>query len=182
MPPLPPSLDDELSALLTDESAPDTRATPAPSARVVERLMASVGWLERFAPHTLAAAEALGTDPREARVALHQLSDTSGWMEIPLLPGVRIRPVTGRGGRELPGALFAEVQPGSGLPRHAHRGEGDEVMLILQGALREVERPDVTVLPGGSLRSTEDSEHTLLAVGDEVCLCLVVHGGWADYL
>ncbi|RYE88166.1 MAG: cupin domain-containing protein [Myxococcales bacterium] len=182
MPTFPLSLDDELSALLTDEPSSDPPAAPVPPARVGERLMASVGWLERFTPLAPVAAEALGTDVREARQALHLLSDATGWMEIPLLPGVRIRPVTGRGGRELPGALFAEVQPGGGLPRHAHRGEGDEVMLVLQGALREVERPDLVVGPGGSLRSSEDSEHTLEATGDEVCFCLVVHGGWADYL
>ncbi len=177
------TLDDELSALLADEGASAQPMTPSPA--VATRLSASVAHLERFAPHASVAASAMGVTAGEARRALHQLSDRDGWMEIPHLPGVRIRPVTvgsTAAPREVVGALFAEVQPGRGLPRHAHRGAGDETMVVLQGALREVERPAHIIGPGGSILSPEDSEHTLDAVGPDVCLCLVMHAGWADYL
>jgi mannose-6-phosphate isomerase-like protein (cupin superfamily) len=176
----PTFLEEELDALLKEEGAPQR----SPSLDTRQRLLSGIEELERFAPHATTVAEALRVGFHEARRALYTLSESEGWMSIPMLPGVRIRPVQvgARGAvREVDGAIFAAIEPGGRIPMHHHHGP--EVMVVLQGALCEPTR-SVSLEPGQALRSDDGTAHDLLVPLEPAvtCLCLVVNDGWAEYL
>lgn len=181
MPPLS-TLDDELTLLLAEPGG----LLPAPPRASWERLLGGVDALERFSPFTPQVARALKVEFHTARRALHTLSDEQGWIEVPILPDLRIRPVwvnSGGNPREVDGAVFARIAPGGRIPAHHHHGP--EVMVVLQGCLQDLGRPDLGILPaGGVLESADKSEHELLVPLDPavVCLCLVVNEGWVEYL
>ena len=63
-------------------------------------------------------------------------------------------------------------EPGARTPRHGH--SGDEVILVLEGRLRD-ERG--TYGPGEICRSTSSDVHQEEVAGDEDCVCFVVYYG-----
>lgn len=169
------SLEEEISALLSDADAPLAGGLGAARPRLLE----SVAHLERFVPFLPQVAAALGVAPNDARRALHALSDEGGWVLVPVLPDLKIRPVR-VGAREIDGAVFAAIEPGGRIPDHEHHGS--EVMVVLQGALYD---PAVGVVSmGGTLPSDDGTRHALEVPREPAvtCLCLVVNQGWAEYL
>jgi anti-sigma factor ChrR (cupin superfamily) len=176
---LPFPSEEDLGLLLEEPASP-----PALLA-VRARIFSGITALERFAAHAPRVASTLQVDLHEARRALHDLSDARGWMEIPPLPGVRIRPVvvgSGANRREALGAMFAEIHPGGRIPVHRHHGS--EVMVVLQGGLLDLARPGEPLGAGGVLVSDDGTEHALLVPPEPAipCLCLVRNDGWAEYL
>lgn len=175
------SLEQELSSLLGDD--PPRPAVGAPGR---SRLLDSITWLERFAPHASLVAEALAVDLQQARRSFHALSDRGGWVLVPVLPDLKIRPVLvgpANNPREIAGAVFAQVAPGGCIPHHLHHGP--EVMVVLQGFLGDTARPSQAPIPaGGVLRSADGTQHELRVptAPDIACVCLVVNQGWAEYL
>lgn len=171
----------ELTSLLNSDSPP-----PAPRGEARGRLLSELAWLERFTPLAPLVASTLSVAPGEARLALHALSEPGGWVTIETLDNLKIRPVKVRsraGEREIDGAMFAQVDPGAGIPRHQHHGA--ETMIVLQGCLRDRERPDLPPwLEGATLSSEDNTEHTLWVPPDPriACLCLVFNQGWVEYL
>jgi anti-sigma factor ChrR (cupin superfamily) len=91
------------------------------------------------------------------------------WAE--LAPGIRLKEVYRDPARNVRGCLVWAT-PGSKTSRHRHLG--DEVILVLQGGLRD-ERG--TYHAGQVCRSRQGSVHTEEVVGGDDCFCYVVYYG-----
>ncbi|MCS6899267.1 MAG: cupin domain-containing protein [Myxococcales bacterium] len=175
----PPSpLEEDLGLLLEEPSSSPVLGG------IWARILSGVDALERFAPYAPQVASALQVDVHQARRALHGLSDKQGWVSI-VPPGIRIRPmVVGAEAsrQEVPGAMFAEILPGGGVPTHRHHGA--EVMVVLQGYLCDVTRSGEIFEAGSVLASEDGSVHALQVPLEPAipCLCLVVNAGWIEFL
>ncbi|MEM1383264.1 MAG: ChrR family anti-sigma-E factor [Pseudomonadota bacterium] len=85
------------------------------------------------------------------------------------LPGVYEYDIEGFAGEKV---SLLRARPGAGIPQHTH--EGQELTLILTGAMRDGER----VYRAGDLAiNCEDDDHKPEIIGDETCICLVVMDG-----
>jgi anti-sigma factor ChrR (cupin superfamily) len=96
------------------------------------------------------------------------------WDEI--APGIRIHEVRAHPARNMRGCL---VWAKAGAKTKAHRHLGDEVILVLQGRLRD-ERGSYRA--GQICRSREGSSHTEEVVSGEDCFCYVVYYGAHELL
>ena len=91
------------------------------------------------------------------------------WDEV--VPGVRVHVVKHdreRGVR----ACLVWADPGAVHPRHRHLG--DEVILVLQGGIKDEHG---SYGPGEICRSRPGSEHSEQALPGEVCICYVLYHG-----
>jgi putative transcriptional regulator len=96
------------------------------------------------------------------------------WEEV--APGIRIHEMRTDPARNMRGCLVW-AQPGA--KTRAHRHLGDEVILVLQGRLRD-ERGSYG--PGQICRSREGSSHTEEVLPGEDCFCYVVYYGGHELL
>lgn len=143
-------------------------APPRPMLR--NRLFASLEHLERFAPMAPRLAELLDISPQEARRSLHALERPE--QLPPVLPGMKASRLPTGPRRRAAEAILANLAPGTGLPRHKHRGE--EYVLVFQGAF--ITDDGRTVRAGEELRSPPGSAHAIARIlGDEPCLCAIVN-------
>lgn len=102
--------------------------------------------------------------------------DTSAYPWQELGPGIRFHVVhedPARGMR----ACLVWAAPGSRNERHRHGG--DEVILVLQGSLRD---ENGTYGPGQICRSRRGSTHTEEALPGDDCFCYVVYYGPLEFL
>ena len=93
-----------------------------------------------------------------------------------LLPGVdeRVFEFAGASGAHV--LRFFRALPGSDMPEHRHAG--DELTLVLRGALRDGE----AVYRRGDLGDLDDRAiHNPIAGGDEPCICVIVEEGPAIF-
>jgi hypothetical protein len=111
---------DELEALCAELALALPPAPPLPSLRT--RLFSSVEHLERFAPMAPRLAELLDILPNEARRSLHAFERPEALPSV--VPGMRATRLTPGPRRQATEAILAWLDPGTGLPRHKHRGEG----------------------------------------------------------
>jgi putative transcriptional regulator len=130
-------------------------------------------------PRAVAAAE-----PRSA--VREQLLDLAGaprevpdlasieWNEV--VPGVRVHVLREDPARRLV-ACLVWASPGARHPRHRHLG--DEVILVLQGALAD---ECGSYGPGAVCRSREGSIHSEVALPGDDCVCYVLYYGGLEML
>ena len=91
------------------------------------------------------------------------------WTE--LAPGIRMVELQADPARKMRGCLVW-AQPGAKTPAHRHLG--DEVILVLKGALRDEHG---SYRAGEICRSREGSAHTEEVLPGEDCFCYVVYYG-----
>jgi putative transcriptional regulator len=96
--------------------------------------------------------------------------DALQWEEV--VPGVRLHVLKQDPARGLR-ACLAWAKPGASTSLHRHRG-GDEVILVLQGGLRD-ERGEYHA--GDICRSREGSVHTETILPGEDCIAYVLYYG-----
>jgi hypothetical protein len=135
-------------------------AAPAPASYVKARLLASVG-VGRFERFTTRFASLFDVSVDRARELLGWTEDPTKWAIG--LPGLQV--IHFAGGPQCHGADtgFLEVQPGARFPWHEHVGE--EVMLVLAGALRD---HDGTVYAAGDeLAKAPATQHDFSAASHE---------------
>ena len=102
--------------------------------------------------------------------------DTAAYDWRELGPGIRFHVIeedTARGMR----ACLVWAAPGARNERHRHGG--DEVILVLQGGLRDEHG---TYGPGEICRSRKGSTHTEEALPGDDCFCYVVYYGTLEFL
>jgi len=134
----------------------------------------------------------LGTLPKAVSAALpdpavrEQLLDLAGapksvpdlasiaWNEV--VPGVRVHVIREDPARKLV-ACLVWAAPGARHPLHRHLGE--EVILVLQGALAD-ERGQYG--PGAICRSRQGSIHSEVAMPGDECVCYVLYYGGLEML
>lgn len=152
------------------------RATP--SAEASGRLLRDIRGADRFSDLIPALAALYDVSHHAARGLVDGLGDTSNWMEGPV-PGVLLYPV--ETGPKFPGAFagFVRMAPGQSFP--AHRHDGEEWNLVLQGGMREV-GTDVEVWPGEQLHKTVGSEHAYAAIDGPDCIVASVVLGFIEFL
>lgn len=102
--------------------------------------------------------------------------DTSAYAWRELGPGIRFHVVREDAARGMQACLVWAV-PGARNARHRHGG--DEVILVLQGSLRD---ESGTYGPGQICRSREGSTHTEEALPGDDCFCYVVYYGPLEFL
>jgi putative transcriptional regulator len=102
--------------------------------------------------------------------------DTSRYSWDVVAPGVRVATLKEDPSRDLR-ACLVWADPGARHPAHRHRG--DEVILVLQGALRDERRE---YGPGSVCRSRPGSVHSEEAMPGETCFCYVVYYGALEML
>jgi anti-sigma factor ChrR (cupin superfamily) len=159
---------EELEALCAELALAIPPAPPRPSLRT--RLLSSVEYLERFAPMAPRLAELLDILPNEARRSLHAFERPETLPSI--LPGMRATRLTTGPRRQATEAVLAWLDPGTGLPRHKHRGE--EYVLVFQGSF--ITDDGHVVRAGEELRSPPGSVHAIARIlGDEPCLCAIIN-------
>jgi anti-sigma factor ChrR (cupin superfamily) len=102
--------------------------------------------------------------------------DTSAhaWQE--LAPGIKVQVVHEEPARGMRACLVWAL-PGARNERHRHGG--DEVILVLQGSLRD---ENGTYGPGQICRSRKGSTHTEEALPGDDCFCYVVYYGPLEFL
>ena len=132
----------------------------SPPADIKTRLIASVGG-GRFDKLSDRMAKLLDVTIDRARELLGLIERPSSW-ENPV-PGVHLIHFEGGPAYAAADCGFVRIEPGCKFPWHTHRGE--EVSVILSGALRD---HDGRVLHAGDeLVHQQDTEHELTTVGDE---------------
>jgi quercetin dioxygenase-like cupin family protein len=135
--------------------------SPAASAALRERLLASAvheGRLWRFAERI---AELLDISIERARVLLDQLDDLSVWTQTS--PGIALFWVDGGPRVQAAARGFVRIAAGVRSPEHEHLGQ--ETMFVLQGAFRDLESGQVA-RPGDTLQSAPGSSHAIEALAD----------------
>lgn len=96
------------------------------------------------------------------------------WQEV--APGIRIHPVKEESDRKMRGCL---VWASPGVSHARHRHGGDEVILVLQGRLRD-DRGDYG--PGEICRSRTGSVHAEEVLPGDECFCYVLYYGDLEYV
>jgi putative transcriptional regulator len=96
------------------------------------------------------------------------------WLEV--APGIRIHLVKEDPVRKMRGCL---VWAGPGVSHARHRHGGDEVILVLQGRLRD-DRGDYG--PGEICRSRTGSVHAEEVLPGDECFCYVLYYGDLEYV
>jgi len=135
-----------------------------------------------FGDYTLGALEQAGVKAQEPRDSLRQeLLDLAhapsgridpaahAWTELG--PGIRLVELARDPGRGMRGCLVWATPPAR-TPTHRHLG--DEVILVLQGALRDEHG---SYHAGQICRSRKGSVHTEEVLPGEDCFCYVVYYG-----
>lgn len=92
-----------------------------------------------------------------------------GWVEVG--PGLRLHVVSEDAARGVKRCLVWG-SPGASTPRHGHAG--DEVILVLEGRLKDDRG---AYGPGDICRSKPGDVHQEQVVGDHDCVCFVVYYG-----
>lgn len=124
-----------------------------------------------------ASIGATSTDPRTRTQLIDLLSfpqipvDRSAYSWIDVGPGLRLHVVSEDPSRGVKRCLVWGA-PGASTERHGH--SGDEVILVLEGRLRD-DRAEYG--PGEICRSRPGDVHQERVVGDEDCVCFVVYYG-----
>ncbi len=164
--------DEDAIEALTPALAPAPRGAPSPAlrTRLLDAALPS-GRLWRF---ERAVAELLDLSVERVRVVLDRLDEPSTW--VPLMPGVAICWVDG--GPRVQGALRGFMRVAAGVRTTGHEHVGAETVLVLQGAVREVDSGRIA-RPGELLKSEPGSSHSLEAVvgGPDLLQLSVSHGG-----
>jgi anti-sigma factor ChrR (cupin superfamily) len=102
--------------------------------------------------------------------------DTAAYAWQELAPGIRFHVVKEDAARGMQ-ACLVWASPGAQNERHRHGG--DEVILVLQGSLRDEHG---TYGPGEICRSRKGSTHTEEALPGDDCFCYVVYYGPLEFL
>jgi anti-sigma factor ChrR (cupin superfamily) len=130
--------------------------------------------LNAVVPASLGAAP---TDPRTRTQLMDLLTcpkapvDRSAYAWSEVAPGIKLHVVSEDSARGVKRCLVWGV-PGAVSPRHGH--SGDEVILVLEGHLRD-ER--AAYGPGEICRSHAGDVHQEQVVGETDCVCFVVYYG-----
>jgi putative transcriptional regulator len=143
----------------------------APSADVKARLLASVGG-GRFERFSARVASVVDVTLDRARELLALIERAASW-EQPR-PGIELVHFDGGPAYAAADCGFVRLAPGATFPWHAHRGE--EVMVVLAGALRDDQGRRFG--PGDELVMAEGSSHDLTAEGgsEVIYLARVMNG------
>ena len=89
----------------------------------------------------------------------------------PMAKGLAVATLlTPEGGRA--GLHLLRIAPGMHLAQHGHRGL--EMTSVLQGAFRDGEQ---VYRAGDVAETSDDDDHAPMAIGDEVCVCLIALSG-----
>jgi putative transcriptional regulator len=138
-----------------------------------EALGATLGALDALRPGELAVPPRPGLRQELLDLALAPAFplDTSAYEWGEPFPGVRICEVASDPARQMRGCLVW-ARPGARTARHRHLG--DEVILVLAGALRDEYG---TYHAGQICRSREGSVHVEEVLPGEDCFCYVVYYG-----
>jgi anti-sigma factor ChrR (cupin superfamily) len=133
-----------------------------PSASVHARLMASIGGgaFEKFSQR-MASLFDVAVD--RARELLGLIERPASWDAA--MPGVGLVHFDGGPAAAAADCGFVRLAPNTAFPLHTHAGE--EVSLILAGTLKD-RRTGRTYGPGDELVESQDSEHDVTALDDEV--------------
>jgi len=148
----------------------DPLALPASS---LDRLMSEVSDLPlRYAPFFDRLAELWDLPEPDVRAVLASSKDPRAWRRPPLA-GLEIIEV--RGGPKTAGAelYLARFAAGSTFPAHRHQGSED--VLVLEGSYTD---SDGSVYTSGDVHHmAPGSEHTFRIAVDEPCIAAAVHHG-----
>jgi len=135
----------------------------APDADVKARLLASVGG-GRFETYSSRMAALFDVTVDRARELLALMERKSSW-ENPV-PGIHLVHFAGGPAYVAADCGFVRIEPGCTFPWHTHRGE--EVVVVLQGTIRD-NTAGKTYQPGDEILQAEGSSHDLVA-GDDGAL------------
>jgi quercetin dioxygenase-like cupin family protein len=155
------SLDTLVSALASEGLAPSPGSHGAKHERGRARLLDAVAEAHRFDDLEATVASLLDIDAGRAGRMLLDIDHESAWESGPN-PACSICHV--EGGPKVHDAVtgFVRISPGGHFPDHEHLG--DETVLVLQGALRDV---DGSVVGAGQIaRKPAGSAHTFAVEGD----------------
>ena len=155
-----PALAAELAAY--QRSAEGMVAPVAPSDAVHARLLASIGGgaFERFAQRM---GSLFDVSVDRARELLGLIERPASWEVAG--PGLHLVHFDGGPAAAAADCGFVRLAPNTPFPLHTHAGE--EVSLILAGTLKD-RRSGRTYRPGDELVESQDSEHDVVALDDEV--------------
>jgi putative transcriptional regulator len=132
----------------------------APPADVKARLIASIGG-GRFEQFSDRMAKLLDVTIDRARELLGLIESPAAWHHP--MPGVDLIHFAGGPAYASADCGFVRLAPGCKFPWHTHRGE--EVSVILSGALRDHEGK--LLRAGDELVQLQDTQHELIAEADE---------------
>ena len=152
--------------------------TVAPPPGLKERILAATSSESRFAIFVDRVAKLIDQSKDLARRLLDSIDDATSWEAGPdagslimhLPPGPALAGT---------GAVvgFVRVEPGVKFPHHRHLG--DEVVLILQGVLRDEDGS--TARRGDEVSKPAHSEHSFHSVGEAPLIYLVVLAGGVEF-
>jgi len=155
-----PALAAELAAY--ERTAEGMVAPVAPSAAVHARLMASIGG-GAFETFSQRIASLFDVTVDRARELLGLIERPTSWEAA--APGVSLVHFDGGPTAATADCGFVRLAPNTAFPVHTHAGE--EVSLILAGTLKD-RRTGRTYGPGDEVVESQDSEHDVTALDDEV--------------
>lgn len=138
-----------------------------------QRLIAEVSELPlRYGPFLDALATLWDLGEAEVRAELERSKDNAEW-HFSALPGIRLFDV--RGGPRTAGKYARLVRFAPGIRFPAHRHEGHEKVLLLEGSYTD---SSGTVYRSGDLHEmNEGTEHGFVVSDDEPCIAAVVEAG-----
>ena len=106
----------------------------APPPELRERMLRDVRRTNRFEQFVTSVAGIIDVTVDTARALLARLDDAAAWVPSPM-PGVTLYHLDGGPAVAQAVVGFVRIEPAHQFPEHTH--QGDEVMLILQGAVEE---------------------------------------------
>ncbi len=177
--------DETLRVLSTESGGYDSLhdMVVGPSARTPaegplwERILASVARTHRFVAFEAALAKAVDVDLTRARALLASIDDPSAWAAGPR-DGVRLLHFSG--GPAVADAItgFVLIDAGTEFPEHKH--EGDETVIVLQGAFEDDD--GVIHVAGEQIDMAPGTGHRFKAVGNvaTIQLAVIQKGVWMD--
>jgi putative transcriptional regulator len=150
----------------------------APPRALRDRLMATLGGPERFAPFFPALSRLFDLPADTLRGLLARAETQGAFWESRLgatdLPGVELFhfPVGPTLAAEGAAGGVLRLRPGAIFPRHTHGGE--ETTFVLEGALRMDKQ---LVGPGATIVTSKGDVHTFTAAPERSVLVMVLHRG-----
>jgi quercetin dioxygenase-like cupin family protein len=155
----------ELAAYQQTTDALAEVAPVAPSAAVLQRLMASIGG-GRFEAFSGRMAKLFDVTIDRARELLGLIERPASWVQQ-IIPGISLVHFEGGPAAAAADCGFVRIVPGGVFPPHTHLGE--EIVTILSGQLHDLTH-DRVIGPGDDYVQAEGTTHYLVCMGTEDCV------------